>query len=113
MQPEARDLREYLTEAGKCPFEEWLDSLRDPTTRARIRVRLNRLRLGLFGDCKHVGDGVHELRMDFGPGYRAYFGQDGTVLVILLLGGDKRSQKRDIVKAKEYWDSYKRRTHHA
>jgi putative addiction module killer protein len=78
--------------------------------RARIRVRLNRIRLGNFGDCKAVAEGVMELRMDFGPGYRVYFGQDGDVLVILLCGGDKRTQMRDIVTAKQYWQSYKRRT---
>jgi putative addiction module killer protein len=78
--------------------------------RARIRVRLNRLRLGNFGDCKPVGEGVIELRMPIGPGYRVYLGQDGDTLVILLCGGDKQTQVRDIVKAKEYWAAYGRRT---
>ena len=105
-----RELREYLTETGRNPFREWLHSLRDHQARARIRVRLNRLRLGNLGDCKAVGEGVMELRMDFGPGYRVYFGQDGDILVILLCGGDKRTQSRDIVTAKQYWRSYGRRT---
>lgn len=105
-----RELREHLTETGRNPFREWLHSLRDLQARARIRVRLNRVRLGNLGDCKPVGEGVMELRLDFGPGYRLYFGQDGDVLVILLCGGDKRSQTRDIATAKQYWLSYKRRT---
>lgn len=103
------ELREYLTEAGRNPFREWLHSLRDIPARARIRVRLNRVRLGNFGDCKPVGEGVNELRMDVGPGYRVYFGQEGGCLVILLCGGDKRTQTRDIATAKEYWRLYKRR----
>jgi putative addiction module killer protein len=100
-----RELREYLTETGRNPFHAWLHELRDTQARARIRVRLNRLRLGNFGDCKPVGEGVLELRMNFGPGYRAYVGQDGDTLVILLCGGDKQTQTRDIAKAKEYWIS--------
>ena len=105
-----RELSEYLTESGHNPFLEWLHSLRDPQTRARIRIRLNRVRLGNLGDCKPVGEGVMELRMDFGPGYRVYLGQVGNILVILLCGGDKRTQTRDIATAKQYWQSYKRRT---
>lgn len=105
-----RELREYLTEAGHNPFREWLHSLRDQQARARIRVRLNRVRLGNLGDCKPVGDGVLELRVDFGPGYRVYLGQAGEVLVILLCGGDKRTQTRDITTAKGYWKAYKRRS---
>ncbi|MEI6212371.1 MAG: type II toxin-antitoxin system RelE/ParE family toxin [bacterium] len=105
-----RELREYLTETGRNPFHDWLRALRDTQARARIRVRLNRVRLGNFGDCKPVGEGVLELRMDFGPGYRAYLGQDGETLVILLCGGDKQTQPRDIAKAKEYWTSYRQRT---
>ena len=105
-----RELREYLTEAGGNPFREWLHSLRDTQARARIRVRLNRMRLGNMGDCEPVGEGVLELRMHFGPGYRVYLGQDGDVLIILLCGGDKRTQSRDVRTAKTYWQSYKRRT---
>jgi len=105
-----RELKEYLTETGQNVFREWLHSLRDLQARARIRVRLNRVRLGNLGDCKTVGEGVLELILDFGPGYRVYLGQDGDVLIILLCGGDKRTQARDIRIAKEYWQSYKRRT---
>lgn len=105
-----RELREYLTETGRNPFREWLHSLRDDKARARIRVRLNRVRLGNLGDCRAVGEGVVELRMGFGPGYRVYVGQDGEILVILLCGGDKGSQSRDISTAKQYWQSYRGRT---
>lgn len=105
-----KELREYLTETGHNPFREWIHSLRDATARARIRVRLNRVRLGNLGDCKPVGEGVMELRLDFGPGYRVYFGQVGEVVVLLLCGGDKRTQSRDIATAKLYWQSYRRRT---
>jgi len=105
-----RDLREYLTETGRNPFREWLHSLRDIQARARIRVRLNRVRLGNLGDCKAVGEGVLELKLDFGPGYRVYLGQAGDALVILLCGGDKQTQSRDIATAKVYWQSYRQRT---
>lgn len=101
-----RDLREYQTEAGRNPFREWLHGLRDEGVRARIRVRLNRVRLGNFGDSKQVGGGVHELRFSFGPGYRVYFGLDGDILVILLNGGEKRLQMNDIATAKAYWGLY-------
>lgn len=104
------ELLEYLAETGRNPFREWLHSLRDVQARARIRIRLNRVRLGNLGDCKAVGGGVMEFRLDFGPGYRVYFGQAGDALVILLCGGDKRSQARDIATAKLYWQSYKQRT---
>lgn len=105
-----RELSEYLTETGRNPFREWLHSLRDIQARARIRVRLNRVRLGNLGDCKTVGEGVLELKLDFGPGYRVYLGQAGDALVILLCGGDKKTQSRDIATAKVYWQSYKQRT---
>lgn len=104
-----REIREYLTEEGKNPFSDWFKSLRDVRTQARIDARLNRLRCGQFGDAKAVGGGVHELRLDFGPGYRVYFGQNGRVLIILLCGGDKRTQTRDIARAQTYWSSYMRR----
>jgi len=101
-----REIREYVTSQGHAPFGVWLLSLKDLKTRARIRVRLDRLSLGLLGDCKSLGQGLQELRVDFGPGYRIYFGQDGSQLVILLCGGDKSTQKRDIEKARAYWKDY-------
>ena len=98
-----------MTKEGKSPFSDWLESRGDIRARAAIRARLNRIRLGNFGDCKPVGEGVFELRVNFGPGYRVYFGQVGTEIVILLCGGDKSIQEKDIRKAQEYWVDYRSR----
>jgi putative addiction module killer protein len=100
-----RILRWYQTEEGVEPGLEWLRKLRDSKGRNVIRTRLNRVQAGNFGNCDAVGDGVHELKIDFGPGYRIYFGEDGD-LVVLLLGGDKSTQDRDIQEAKGYWSDY-------
>ena len=97
----------FETREGKCPFSDWLLALKDVKGRAVIRARLERIRQGNFGDCKSVGDGIRELRISFGPGYRLYFGQNGTKIVVLLCGGDKGSQKRDIAEAKLLWMEYK------
>jgi putative addiction module killer protein len=105
-----RELQIYLTEEGQAPFSEWLASLPDSKARAKIRVRLDRVSLGNFGDCRGVGDGVQELRIDYGPGYRVYFGQVGSTIVLLLCGGDKSTQANDIEQAKQYWNDYRRRT---
>ena len=80
-------------------FAHWLDGLRDLRARARVQVRIERLAAGLVGDAKPVGEGVSELRINCGPGYRVYFTRRGEALLILLAGGDKRTQSRDIVKA--------------
>jgi putative addiction module killer protein len=104
-----QELSEYLTSDGSNPFRKWLLSFKDRQTRARIRVRLNRIRLGNFGDCRSVGDGVHELRIPMGPGYRIYFGRVGQVVTILLCGGGKRSQESDIRTAKRFWRDYQER----
>ena len=88
------------------PFSDWLASLRDVRAVGIVRARLNRIRLGNFGDCKPVGGGVEELRIDFGPGYRVYFGREGSVVVVLLCGGDKRTQARDILTARKYWKEH-------
>ncbi len=82
-------------------FANWLRKLRDEQARARIQIRIRRLSLGNFGDVKPVGEGVSELRIDYGPGYRVYFQQTGTSLVLLLVGGDKKTQDADIAKAKK------------
>ncbi|OGQ16935.1 MAG: addiction module killer protein [Deltaproteobacteria bacterium RIFCSPHIGHO2_02_FULL_40_11] len=103
-----RELLEYEIENGRCPFSEWLDGLKDIAARAIIRKRLNRIRMGNFGNTRSVGEGVFELKIDFGPGYRVYYGLDGDTLVVLLCGGDKGSQERDIRKATEYWQDYRR-----
>ena len=108
MEVSEKEVRTYLRPDGTCPFNDWLESLRDRQARARIRARINRVRLGNLGDCKSVGSGVSELRIDYGPGYRVYFGIAGTKLVILLCGGDKSSQSGDIREAIEYWEDYKK-----
>ena len=102
-------LNEYLTKEGISPFGKWLNSLKDIRAKARIRIRLDRLSFGNLGDCKSVGNGVYELRVDYGPGYRVYFGQDGDVIIVLLCGGDKHSQQADIRKAYAYWQDYEER----
>ncbi|MEL4895125.1 type II toxin-antitoxin system RelE/ParE family toxin [Crocosphaera sp. Alani8] len=104
-----RDVRTYETEEGYVPFNDWLSRLKDLKARAIIRARINRIRLGLLGDWKSVGDGVYELRISYGSGYRIYFGQDGQTIIILLFGGDKKTQKQDISQAKIYWQDYRRR----
>jgi len=97
-----RDIVVYASETGKEPYADWLRSLRDGEAANRIRSRVQRLARGNAGDVKPVGEGVFELRFHFGPGYRVYFGQSGDVVVILLCGGDKGSQAKDIERAKEY-----------
>jgi putative addiction module killer protein len=86
-----KELLAYQTRDGKIPFNEWLDELNDQNAAARILARLARIRRGNLGDSKSVGEGIFELREDYGPGYRVYFGQKGHALVILLCGGDKRT----------------------
>ncbi len=103
----AQEIQYYRSPNGKEPFTEWLESIRDKSTQNRIDKRLERLEDGNFGDFKSVGDGVFELRLPFGPGYRIYFGQIDNTLVLLLCGGDKASQARDIERAKTYWREYK------
>lgn len=100
-----RVVREYLTAEGHNPYRAWLASL-DRAVRARVQARVLRFELGNLGDHKSVGEGVWEARLDFGPGYRLYFGQEGEVLVLLLCGGDKSTQTRDIRDAKAHWKRY-------
>ena len=103
------EVLEYLEEDNHNPFRKWIEALKDREARSRIRVRINRIRLGNFGDCKSVGSGVSELRIDYGPGYRVYFGKHGDKVVILLCGGDKRTQTFDITTAQARWQDYLRR----
>ncbi len=107
MHAREREIRLYVTRTGKVPYSRWLSSLKDVRARAVIRVRLNRIRLGNFGDCRSVGEGVMELRIDHGPGYRVYFGRVGNRIVLLLCGGDKSTQSKDIELAREYWADYR------
>jgi putative addiction module killer protein len=99
----------YRGRDGRLPFDAWLRELRDANAVARVLARIGRIRRGNLGDCKPVGEGVSELRVDYGPGYRIYFGQKGQTLVILLCGGDKRTQERDIRLAQQYWSDYQQR----
>ncbi|HEY2426014.1 MAG TPA: type II toxin-antitoxin system RelE/ParE family toxin [Pseudolabrys sp.] len=104
------EVRYYQTADGRRPVAEWLSSLRDPTAGARIAARLQRLTLGLRGDWKSVASGLFELRIDHGPGYRVYCARHGSLLIVLLCGGDKRTQAKDIERAHEYWKDYQERT---
>lgn len=101
-----KDIIYYTKENEKEPFSEWLEKLKDKTIQVRIERRIQRLSLGHYGDYKAVGEGVLELRYHFGSGYRVYFAEDGDTLVLILVGGDKSTQSKDIDKAKEYWQNY-------
>jgi putative addiction module killer protein len=103
------ELFRYQRDDGREPFTEWLNAMRDKVAQARIRVRLRQIQAGNLGDCEPVGDGVTELRVHVGAGYRVYCGRHGKSVVILLCGGDKRSQSADIKQAKALWIEWKRR----
>ena len=109
MQAFPYELEYYITEDGRRPFKEWLDGMKDINARAKIRIRLDHVRLGSLGDSRSVGDGVQELRINYGPGYRAYFAHEANRIILLLLGGDKKTQRNDIVKAKSFLRDLKRR----
>ncbi|HND84772.1 MAG TPA: type II toxin-antitoxin system RelE/ParE family toxin [Pseudobdellovibrionaceae bacterium] len=99
----------YLTNQDVCPFDDWLDSLKDQRAVAQIQKRLIRVELGNLGDFKSVGEGVYELRIFYASGFRIYFGQQGSDIVILLCGGDKSTQSKDILLAKKYWADFVKR----
>ena len=99
----------YENSEGKAPYSQWLDGLGDVRAAAKIEVRIRRIRLGNLGHWEPVGEGVGELKIDFGPGYRIYFGRIGSALIVLLCGGDKKTQRKDIVRAKEFWLDFKER----
>jgi putative addiction module killer protein len=101
-----KDIQLYVTDEGKTSIEDWLNGLRDRKARAAIDARIARLRLGLVGQAREVGEGVHEMKVDVGQGYRVYFGNVSNVVILLLCGGDKRTQKADIKRAKEFWSDY-------
>jgi putative addiction module killer protein len=104
-------VREYVDDSGRIPFREWLSEL-DLAIRARVQARVLRFETGNLGDHKEVGGGIWEARLDFGPGYRLYFGRSGRDVILLLLGGDKRSQKKDIKRAQEFWAKYLKELKH-
>lgn len=103
------EVRRYVTESGRDVIGDWLAEIKDVRTRAKIAARIARLSAGNFGDCKPVGQGVWELRIDWGPGYRVYYAMLKQECVLLLCGGDKRKQTSDIKRAIRYRDDYQRR----
>ncbi len=105
------EVREYRDRSGRSPFREWFDGLNAEAAR-KVTTALYRVGLGNFSNVKGVGSGGYECRIDFGPGYRMYFGKDGASLVILLGGGTKQRQQNDITLALARWEDYKRRKKH-
>jgi len=103
------EIRFYITATGKRIFAEWQNGLRDAKVKAAIIRRLNRIEQGNFGDHKYLKDGVSELRIDIGPGYRAYYAVADQEIVLLLCGGDKRTQTADIDRACTYWKDWQNR----
>lgn len=95
-------IKEYVSINGKNYFRSWIEDL-EKTSRAKIQARIFRVELGNLGNYKKLGDGVSELKIDFGPGFRVYFGEEDGQIILLLIGGDKSSQKKDIQKAKDLW----------
>ena len=104
------DIRVYVTRDGKTPFVDWLGKLRDRSARTRIRIQLDRILLGNPGDRKSLGQGLYEIRIHYGPGYRVYYGKEGGHLVLLLCGGNKSTQQSDIRLANNYWQDYRNRS---
>ncbi|MBI5179094.1 MAG: type II toxin-antitoxin system RelE/ParE family toxin [Nitrospinae bacterium] len=109
MEVRKRVLREYVNAAGRNHFRDWLDGLGTAQPRYIVDARLTRIANGNFGDCEPVGDGVMEFRIHYGPGYRIYFGQEGGNIVILLAGGEKKSQRKDITLVKSLWREYRKK----
>ena len=103
-------VRRYLTKTGRDVFGAWLTGLKDNRTKAKVTTRIDRVAAGNFGDCKSLREGLFELRIDWGPGYRVYYAMVGQTCVLLLCGGDKRKQSSDIKRAAEYLKDYWERT---
>jgi putative addiction module killer protein len=104
------EVRHYISRAGKDVFDSWLSQLADVRAQAKIATRINRLAAGNFGDCKRLRQGLAELRVDWGPGYRVYYAMLNTVCILLLCGGDKRTQASDIERALGFLKDFKERT---
>lgn len=109
MQIKRRLIDYYRTTSGKEPVREWLSSLKDKITQAILYKRIRQAGLGQFGKTRNVGDGVWELKIDYGPGYRVYYGIHNDELILLLVAGSKRTQSADIKKARAYWLEWKER----
>ena len=103
-------LNEYLDEYGKSIYAHWLDSIKDLRAKARIILQVDKMELGLFGDSQPIGIGLSELRIHYGPGYRVYYGKEGRHRYLLLCGGNKSTQSKDIKLAKKYWKDHGQRT---
>ncbi len=106
------EVRYYITEDGRSPFEDWFSSV-DSVARAKVAAAIARLGQGNTSNVKSVGGGVLEYRVNFGPGYRVYFGRDGETLVIILTGGTKKRQQQDIAAAAALWAAYKKNKRHS
>jgi len=105
-------INEYTDAQGKSPYARWLNGLRDARARAKIILQVDKMELGLFGDSEPIGEGLSELRIHYGPGYRVYYGKESNQVYLLLCGGDKSTQPKDIRNAKAYWQDHKRRHPH-
>jgi len=102
-------VNEYIDKDEKSPYADWLGGLKDRRAKAKILIQVDKMELGLFGDVEPVGDGLSELRIHYGPGYRVYFAKEENHIYLLLCGGDKSTQSKDIKKAKIYWQDHKQR----
>lgn len=100
---------EYVDDKGVSPYAQWLSNLRDARAKAKIMIQVDKMEIGLLGDVEPIGEGLSELRIHYGPGYRVYFGKEGQRVYLLLCGGDKSSQSKDIKKAKDYWKDHRGR----
>ena len=108
MEIRPRRIVKYVTRTGRCPFDAWFDRLKDKRKQAIVAARLNRLLQGNFGLCRRLDRDLWEFKIDFGPGLRIYFGEEGDTIVVLLCGGDKSTQSRDIEKARKFWVEYQK-----
>lgn len=109
MEVRPRTVRTYVASDGDEPFQEWFNRLKDKKVRSAVLARIDRLRSGNFGDHRRLTGDLYELRIHYGAGYRVYFGDVDGETVVLLCGGSKRTQKRDIQKAEEYWKEFRSR----
>ena len=107
MQVKERSIEYYKTPGGKEPAKDWMSSVKDNLTQAILYKRIRQAGLGQFGKTRSLGSGVHEMKIDYGPGYRIYFGIHGDEIIIILMAGSKRTQQSDIEKAKTYWLQWK------
>lgn len=107
MFPNNRELRLFKTKNGRVPFHDWLTKLKDRQGRALVRIRIDRLCIGHRGNYRSLGNRLFELKINYDPGYRIYYGDDDGKLILILCGGDKGTQKRDIERAKKYWNDYR------